>query len=39
VEALEHVLSFGWGDVASQVAAVYREVTAGAASERRAARS
>jgi glycogen synthase len=38
-EASEHVLSFDWGDVASQVAAVYREVTAGAASERRAARS
>jgi glycogen(starch) synthase len=38
-EASEHVLSFDWGDVASQVASVYSEVSAPAASARRAARS
>jgi glycogen synthase len=41
-EASEHVLTFDWGDVARQVAVVYREVTrplGAAASARRAARS
>jgi len=38
-EASEHVLSFDWGDVASQVGAVYAEVSASAARARRAARS
>jgi glycogen(starch) synthase len=38
-EASEHVLSFDWADVAAQVAAVYRDVTPEAATERRAARS
>jgi glycogen(starch) synthase len=38
-EASEHVLTFDWADVAAQVAAVYRDVTPEAATERRAARS
>jgi len=38
-EASEHVLTFDWGDVATQVAEVYSDVTAGAVSARRAARS
>jgi hypothetical protein len=33
------VLTFDWGDVATQVAAVYADVSAPALSERRAARS
>ena len=33
-EASEHVLAFDWGDVASQVAALYREVTASSAAMR-----
>jgi glycogen synthase len=38
-EASEHVLSFDWGDVAAQVAEVYRDVTPQAASAQRGARS
>jgi glycogen(starch) synthase len=38
-EASEHVLTFDWADVASQVAAVYRDVTRKEATEPRAARS
>ena len=38
-EASEHVLTFDWADVATQVAEVYRDVTPEPATERRAARS